>query len=59
VQSAEQNVIPATLIAGDGIGPEIVEAEFAFEYAVRNGRKKVTLVNKANILQALSGLRTS
>jgi isocitrate dehydrogenase (NAD+) len=31
-------------------------AEFAFEYAVRNGRKKVTLVHKANILKALSGL---
>jgi isocitrate dehydrogenase (NAD+) len=31
-------------------------AEFAFEYAVRNGRKKVTMVHKANILKALSGL---
>src|SRR6202045_561853 len=31
-------------------------SEFAFEYAVRNGRKKVTLVHKANILKALSGL---
>jgi isocitrate dehydrogenase (NAD+) len=31
-------------------------AEFAFEYAVRNGRKKVTIVHKANILKALSGL---
>src|SRR6202049_4278346 len=31
-------------------------AEFAFEYAVRNGPKKVTLVHKANILKALSGL---
>ena len=31
-------------------------AEFGFEYAVRNGRKKVTLVHKANILKALSGL---
>jgi len=31
-------------------------AEFAFDYAVRNGRKKVTLVHKANILKALSGL---
>ena len=30
-------------------------AEFAFEYAVRNGRKKVTLVHKANILKALRG----
>src|ERR1700675_815288 len=31
-------------------------AEFAFEYAVRNGRKKVTIVHKANILKALTGL---
>jgi isocitrate dehydrogenase (NAD+) len=31
-------------------------AEFAFEYAIRNGRKKVTIVHKANILKALTGL---
>jgi len=31
-------------------------AEFAFEYAARNGRKKVTIVHKANILKMLSGL---
>ena len=31
-------------------------SEFAFEYAVRNGRKKVTIVHKANILKMLSGL---
>src|SRR4051812_11845737 len=30
--------------------------EFAFDYAVRNGRKKVTLVHKANVLKALTGL---
>jgi isocitrate dehydrogenase (NAD+) len=30
--------------------------EFAFEYAVHNGRKKVTIVHKANILKALTGL---
>ncbi|KXV66038.1 isocitrate/isopropylmalate dehydrogenase family protein [Gluconobacter oxydans] len=29
---------------------------FAFEYAVKNNRKKVTLVHKANILKILSGL---
>ena len=29
---------------------------YAFDYAVRNGRKKVTLVHKANILKALTGL---
>ncbi|WP_040508586.1 isocitrate/isopropylmalate dehydrogenase family protein [Gluconobacter morbifer] len=28
----------------------------AFEYAVKNGRKKVTLVHKANILKILSGI---
>jgi isocitrate dehydrogenase (NAD+) len=31
-------------------------AEFAFEHAVRTGRKKVTIVHKANILKALTGL---
>jgi isocitrate dehydrogenase (NAD+) len=30
--------------------------KFAFEYAVRHGRKKVTLVHKANVLKALTGL---
>jgi isocitrate dehydrogenase (NAD+) len=30
--------------------------QFAFEYAVRNGRKKITIVHKANILKALTGL---
>lgn len=30
--------------------------EFAFDYAVRNGRRRVTIVHKANILKALSGL---
>ncbi len=30
--------------------------EFAFEYAVKNGRKKVTIVHKANVLKALTGL---
>jgi isocitrate dehydrogenase (NAD+) len=30
--------------------------EFAFEYAVKNNRKKVTLVHKANVLKALTGL---
>lgn len=31
-------------------------AEYAFEYALHNGRKKVTIVHKANILKALTGL---
>src|SRR5258706_8677665 len=30
-------------------------AEFAFDYAVKNGRKKVTHVHKANVLKALTG----
>jgi isocitrate dehydrogenase (NAD+) len=30
--------------------------EFAFEYAIANGRKKVTIVHKANILKALTGI---
>ena len=29
---------------------------YAFEYAVRNGRKKVTVVHKANVLKALTGI---
>ncbi len=31
-------------------------AEFAFDYAVRLGRRKVTIVHKANVLKALTGL---
>jgi len=31
-------------------------AEFAFEYAASHGRRKVTIVHKANILKALTGL---
>lgn len=31
-------------------------AQFAFEYAVKNGRSKVTIVHKANILKALTGV---
>jgi isocitrate dehydrogenase (NAD+) len=30
--------------------------EFAFEYAIANGRKKITIVHKANILKALTGI---
>jgi isocitrate dehydrogenase (NAD+) len=30
--------------------------KFAFEYALRNGRKKVTVVHKANVLKVLTGL---
>ena len=31
-------------------------AQFAFEYAVRHGRRKVTICHKANILKTVSGL---
>lgn len=31
-------------------------AEFTFDYAVRHGRRKVTVVHKANILKSLTGL---
>ncbi|GIL06853.1 NAD-dependent isocitrate dehydrogenase [Betaproteobacteria bacterium PRO7] len=31
-------------------------AEFAFDYAVKNRRKKVTIVHKANVLKALTGI---
>ena len=31
-------------------------AEFAFDYAVKNGRKRVTIVHKANVLKALTGI---
>lgn len=84
-----QKKIPATLIPGDGIGPEIVAAvakilaaagapfawerhegglaantraecrriaQFAFDYAVKHRRRKVTIVHKANVLKALTGV---
>jgi len=31
-------------------------ARYAFEYAVKNGRKKITIVHKANVLKALTGI---
>ena len=31
-------------------------ARYAFEYAVKNNRKKVTVVHKANVLKALTGI---
>jgi isocitrate dehydrogenase (NAD+) len=31
-------------------------ARFAFEYALKHGRKKVTIVHKANVLKALTGI---
>ena len=31
-------------------------ARYAFEYAVKHGRKKVTIIHKANVLKALTGI---
>ena len=31
-------------------------ARFAFEYAVKNGRKKITVIHKANVLKVLTGI---
>ncbi len=31
-------------------------ARFAFDYAVKNGRKKITVVHKANVLKVLTGI---
>jgi isocitrate dehydrogenase (NAD+) len=31
-------------------------AEFAFDYAAKHGRRKVTIVHKANVLKALTGI---
>ena len=31
-------------------------ARYAFEYAVRNGRKKITVIHKANVLKVLTGI---
>ncbi len=31
-------------------------AEYAFEYAMKNGRRKITIVHKANIMKALTGV---
>ena len=31
-------------------------AEFAFDYAIKHARKKVTIVHKANVLKALTGM---
>ena len=50
---------PRALSIGSGVntraGGERI-SRFAFEYALKNGRKKVTVVHKANVLKALTGL---
>ena len=50
---------PHAVAIGSGVNTRVGcrrIAEFAFEYAVRNGRKKVTIVHKANIMKALTGV---
>src|SRR5215831_9104220 len=50
---------PRALAMGSGVNTRAGArriAEFAFDYAVKNGRKKVTIVHKANVLKALTGL---
>jgi isocitrate dehydrogenase (NAD+) len=50
---------PRAVSVGSGVntraGGERIN-RFAFEYAHKNGRKKVTVVHKANVLKALTGL---
>jgi isocitrate dehydrogenase (NAD+) len=50
---------PHAVAIGSGVntkagGRRIIK--FAFDYALKNGRKKVTVVHKANVLKALTGL---
>jgi isocitrate dehydrogenase (NAD+) len=49
-QAAAESVMIVTRYGAERI------VRFAFEYAVSNGRKKVTLVHKANILKCTQGL---
>ena len=50
---------PHAVAIGSGINTRAGSrriAEFAFDYAVRNRRRKVTIVHKANIMKALTGV---
>jgi isocitrate dehydrogenase (NAD+) len=50
---------PRAVAVGSGVNTRAGArriAEFAFDYAVKNGRRKVTIVHKANVLKALTGL---
>ncbi len=50
---------PRAVAVGSGVNTRAGSrriAEFAFDYAEKNGRKKVTIVHKANVLKALTGL---
>ena len=50
---------PHAVAIGSGVNTRVGcrrISEFAFEYAIANKRKKVTIVHKANIMKALSGM---
>ncbi|HKT19532.1 MAG TPA: isocitrate/isopropylmalate family dehydrogenase [Stellaceae bacterium] len=50
---------PRAVAIGSGVNTKAGSRriiEFAFDYALRHGRKKVTIVHKANVLKALTGL---
>src|SRR5690348_14279231 len=50
---------PKAVAMGSGVNTRAGSrriAEFAFDYALRNARRKVTIVHKANVLKALTGL---
>jgi isocitrate dehydrogenase (NAD+) len=50
---------PRAVAIGSGVNTRAGSTricEFAFDYAAKHGRKKVTLVHKANVLKALTGL---
>src|SRR5205809_2896474 len=50
---------PHAVAIGSGINTRagcVRIAEFAFDYAVRNKRRRVTIVHKANIMKALTGI---
>jgi isocitrate dehydrogenase (NAD+) len=50
---------PQAVAIGSGVNTRAGSrriAEFAFDYALKNGRKKVTIVHKANVLKALTGV---
>jgi isocitrate dehydrogenase (NAD+) len=50
---------PRAVAVGSGVNTRAGSrriAEFAFDYAEKNGRRKVTIVHKANVLKALTGL---
>jgi isocitrate dehydrogenase (NAD+) len=50
---------PQAVAIGSGVNTRAGSrriAEFAFDYALKNGRKNVTIVHKANVLKALTGV---